>query len=105
MKVSSSMIAEGLSVCTRRPSTNHQPRYTGLVAGLHQGRRDEKASRTALGMRMAHQAGTLDIFEGDVEAKVRHDDATVAPPARARVGVPAASQAWKISRTTSACGG
>jgi hypothetical protein len=54
---------------------------------------------------MAHQAGTLDIFEVDVEAKVRHDDATVAPPACARVGVPAASQAWKISRTTSACGG
>jgi hypothetical protein len=29
-------------------------------------------------MRMAHQAGTLDIFEGDVGAEVRHDDATVA---------------------------
>jgi hypothetical protein len=31
---------------------------------------------------MAHQAGTLDIFERDVGAKVWHNHATVASPAR-----------------------
>jgi hypothetical protein len=30
---------------------------------------------------MAHQAGTLDIFERDVGAEVRYDDAAVAQPA------------------------
>jgi hypothetical protein len=29
-------------------------------------------------MGMAHQAGALDIFEGDVGAKVRHNDIVVA---------------------------
>jgi hypothetical protein len=37
-------------------------------------------------MDMAHQAGTLDIFEGDVGAEVRHNNAVVTQPARCSGG-------------------